>query len=142
MSTLLTLSKTMPLRPIEHWGANTVEYLDISPTDGPHYLSTLSAHPSVIISVEIDVNNDNYKWFWPRPVQICQWTLSGAPFHPIYMDVVKRVINSTRVIEESGVDWDLESVGEDGNERGRRREELVSVLEWTGPPVFSDAVMQ
>lgn len=89
----------------------------------------------MIIGVEIDVDHNNYKWYWPRPVQICQWTLSGAPFHPIYLDVIKHVVNATKVIEESGIDWDLPS-------EKRRREDLVSILEWTGPPVFSDSVMQ
>lgn len=38
--------------------------------------------------------------WWPRPLGICQWTLSGAPHHPIFIDVTRRVINATRYVEE------------------------------------------
>lgn len=122
---------------------NSVEYLDISMTDGPDYLSTLSAFPSIVIGVEIDVPSVDYEWYWPRPVQICQWTLSGAPFHPIYLDTIKRVVNATRTVEDSSIDWEADGTGMNVTSGERvRKEDIVSVLEWTGPPVFSDSVMQ
>lgn len=45
------------------------------------------------------LTRDSAQW-WPRPLGICQWTLSGAPHHPIFIDVTRRVINATRYVDE------------------------------------------
>jgi alpha 1,6-mannosyltransferase len=114
--------QTQPLRPVEHWGSNTVEYLDISPTDGLHWESKMSAHPAIIIGIEQDrpLSPSPADWTWQRPTQICQWTISGVPNHPIYIDIVRRIVDNT----------------------DQAKLQPLPVIEWTGPGPFTDAVMQ
>lgn len=95
--------------------------------------------------------------WWPRPLQLTQWTLASAPGHPIFLDVVRRILLAStqaanwrsrqaervrelevagdqeaakRVREASVIKWK----GGDGLEEG------VSVMDWTGPGVWTDAV--
>jgi alpha 1,6-mannosyltransferase len=130
-----------------------VEYLDISKTDGPRWKASLSSHPSVIVAIDVNVHAKLDWWEgWPRAVGICQWTLSGAPYHPIYLDAVRRVINSTRVVEaweeerqamidrledDRPEDWEMEVA----MLRAQGRSTAMEVMEWTGPGLFSDAVI-
>jgi len=113
----------------------------------------MTPEPAVIVSIDVNVHaRMDWHQQWPRAVGICQWTLSGAPHHPIYIDAARRVVNSTRVVEE----WDkqrqakidrLEQERPDGWEgavadlAGERKDHAMNVMEWTGPGLFSDAVM-
>lgn len=90
----------------------------------------MSTHPAIIVGIEFHTpKHKGWTWNWPRPLQICQWTLASAPHHPIYLDTIKRIINATETVREQ---WT--GVGD--------REDIVSVMEWTGPPVYTDAVLQ
>jgi alpha 1,6-mannosyltransferase len=143
--------QTKPIRPIEDWGRTNVEYLDLSSTDGPDWRSKLSAEPSVIVAIDVDVHSlTNWADFgWPRPLGICQWTLSGAPSHPIFLDAARRVVNATRVVE----DWEEERVWaiENFERLGKKKEaeqwrkagkdHAMNVMEWTGPGLFTDSVI-
>ena len=145
--------QTRPIRRIEHWGKVDVEYLDISLTDGKKWRESLSTEPAVIVAIDVNVHaKANWQNGWPRPLGICQWTLSGAPYHPIFIDATRRVVNSTRVV----ADWDmqrkleihrLERQKPEGWEdeikhlRGKSRSEVMNVMEWTGPGLFSDSVL-
>ncbi|EIW65789.1 hypothetical protein TREMEDRAFT_70437 [Tremella mesenterica DSM 1558] len=139
---------TLPLRPIEQWGHVRVEYLDISVTDGSDWRSKLSTYPAVIVAIDVDVHaKKGWDKEWPRAVDICQWTLASVPNHPIFLDAVRRVVNSTRVVEAWEI-WraeeivKLEEAGEDASDlRGQHTDHAMSVMEWTGPGLFSDSVM-
>ncbi|WWC72912.1 uncharacterized protein I206_106876 [Kwoniella pini CBS 10737] len=141
---------TRPIRPIEEWGKNSIELLDLSKTDGEEWKLKISTNPAVIIGIDVDVHNKKgWENEWPRPLGICQWTLSSSPNHPIFLDAVRRVINSTRVVEN----WEnwrineieiLKSKGE--NEKveelkSQHRDHAMNVMEWTGPGLFTDAVV-
>jgi alpha 1,6-mannosyltransferase len=106
-----------------------------------------------MVAIDVDVHAKMDWWEgWPRAVGICQWALSGAPYHPIYLDAVRRVVNSTRVVEaweeaRSTQIAELKDKMPDGwmdeisNLLGQGREQAMEVMEWTGPGLFSDAVM-
>lgn len=144
---------TQPIRPVEHWGQNHVEYLDISLTDGPDWMDHLSSHPALIVGFESDVHRDK-KWgrSIPRALGVAQWTFAAAPNHPILLDAVRRVVEATKIVEE----WEKWRIAE--TERlqllrkpgwkdkvrelsGMQREDKVSVMQWTGPGMWSDSVM-
>jgi len=124
------------LQPIDTWG----QYPDLLDTKGG------TGGPSLIIGVEADVG-DRIDWhtWWPRPLQMCQWTLSSAPFHPVFIDVVRRIHEYTVKIEqwkdEQGLTGDagVEAIKKlmDGNVNDSK----LSVMDWTGPGTFTDAVM-
>jgi alpha 1,6-mannosyltransferase len=127
--------------------------LDLSSTDGPDWHKSLATHPAVMVGIDVNVHG-LLDWHrgWPRAVGICQWTLSGAPHHPIYIDAARRVVNATRVVEA----WDreqavkiaeLERDQPEGWEKqvqdlkGMKKDHAMNVMEWTGPGLFSDAVI-
>lgn len=95
------------------------------------------------------------QWY-ARPVQIVQWTLGSTPAHPILLDTLSRIANSTQGFPT----WSAERAAKvaqlrtEGNLRAV--EKLVhalpwvnpkvggykSVMEWTGPGVFTDSVFR
>ncbi len=88
----------------------------------------------------------------PRPSGIFQWTLSSAPYHPIFPDAVMRVVNSTRVVEEWEA-WRAQEIQRitEQESRGWEKEvkklsklgrlEAMSVMEWTGTALFTDSFL-
>jgi alpha 1,6-mannosyltransferase len=106
-----------------------------------------------MVAIDVDVHAKlDWHLGWPRAVDICQWTLSGAPHHPIYLEAVRRVVNSTRVVEaweeERKVEISrLEGEGLEGWQeqvdelKAQGRNHAMEVMEWTGPGLFSDAVI-
>nr|ODN90573.1 hypothetical protein L203_01683 [Cryptococcus depauperatus CBS 7841] len=137
---------TRPIRPIEQWGHVNVEFLDISSTDGETWASSLSAEPSVIVGIEVDIHvNLEWERYWPRPFAI-------SPNHPIFIDAVRRVVNATVVVQEweqwrdkevvrleteKPKDWEIEAA----KLKEQERSDVMNVMEWTGPGLFTDSVM-
>ncbi|GAA5996878.1 glycosyltransferase family 32 protein [Rhodotorula paludigena] len=79
------------------------------------------AAPSLVVGVEADVGNrhDWHSW-WPRPLQISQWTMASARGHPVLLDTVRRIVESALLPDD---------------------EQPKSVMEKTGPGPFTDAVL-
>ncbi|GAA5826110.1 hypothetical protein JCM11251_007168 [Rhodosporidiobolus azoricus] len=84
------------LKPVESWGE------DVS-WNGKRPKSYVS--PSLI--------------WWPRPLQISQWTVAAARGHPVLLDVVRRIVEMALLPEE----------------------EPKSVMERTGPGPFTDSLL-
>lgn len=115
---------TTCLKPISKWGSDP----DVKgePRGG--------SEPAAIIGIEADVGNreDWHKW-WSRPIQLVQWTLAFSPGHPIVLDTIRRIHLKTQQAEELL-----------GNALGAIPGEYIadSVVEWTGPPVFTDSAFR
>ena len=86
---------------------------------------------------------------WPRPLGICQWTLGTAPSHPIFIDAARRVVNSTGIVKhwhESNA-LEIKRLKQEGNTEGaamvegKNVAEIMNVMEWTGPGLFTDSVL-
>ncbi|GJN87862.1 hypothetical protein Rhopal_000817-T1 [Rhodotorula paludigena] len=79
------------------------------------------AAPSLVVGVEADVGNrhDWHNW-WPRPLQISQWTMASARGHPVLLDTIRRIVESALLPDD---------------------EQPKSVMEKTGPGPFTDAVL-
>ncbi|KAG9098154.1 membrane-bound alpha-1,6- mannosyltransferase Initiation-specific [Ceratobasidium sp. UAMH 11750] len=113
---------TVRLKPISKWGGG-------ADFNGPEIINP----PSVFVGIEADVANrrDWRKW-WPRPLQIAQWTFAAAPMHPILIDTIRRVHHITAKVEvaktQSSNSSETQLVG------GERQdgEGDVSIMEWTG----------
>ncbi|KAF8610649.1 hypothetical protein BDV93DRAFT_601630 [Ceratobasidium sp. AG-I] len=125
---------TRRLRDISKWGQGA----DLI---GPHHLGS----PSVTIGIEADVGtrSDWHKW-WPRPLQIVQWTFAAAPLHPILIDTIRRIHHITAMVEankatttslnDTRAHWvGGELLHDDGS---------VSIMEWTGPGIFTDSAIR
>ncbi|WVF65365.1 hypothetical protein IAT40_000092 [Kwoniella sp. CBS 6097] len=141
---------TRPVRPIEQWGQTNVEYVSLASTDGLNWRSKLSTHPAVIVAIDVDVHSyPHWEKSWPRPLGICQWTLSSAPSHPIFLDAVRRVVNASHVVQ-NWENWRTDEIQRlDGEGRVEEAKELadqhrdhaMNVMEWTGPGLFTDSVL-
>ncbi|KAG9033137.1 membrane-bound alpha-1,6- mannosyltransferase Initiation-specific [Tulasnella sp. JGI-2019a] len=155
---------TTCLRSITHWGKNAVLWKDgkdwLIPSRRGETLESMRKNlgpPSVIIGVEADVGDrpDWHDW-WARPLQIVQWTMASAPSHPIMLDVISRIAQSSEGLpawtaERSANLTKLRIHGQveaaeklanvlpwaDPKAGGHR-----SVMEWTGPGVFTDAAFR
>lgn len=93
---------------------------------------------------------------WARPMQIAQWTFASAPYHPILIDTVSRVVEVTRRArawsdEREGRLETLRAAGEAGEAEQEARHPVFDnlgndgqfgILDWTGPGVFTDAVFR
>ncbi|EJU01022.1 hypothetical protein DACRYDRAFT_28990, partial [Dacryopinax primogenitus] len=145
---------TICLKPISRWGRGA----HLWPVEGGAEMyegdeeeSAAGLPPrGVIVGVEADVGTrpDWHDW-WPRPLQIVQWTLAAPPHHPIMLDALRRIHAATAfaaswVVLQNATHpagkpphnrpWELRDARE---EHGGP----MSVMEWTGPGVFTDSVM-
>lgn len=89
-------------------------------------------------------------------MQIVQWTISSTPYHPITLDVVRHITHQTK----TAVDWQrerprlIQNLTEAGEtERAEQLKQAtilsepkdggpVGVMNWTGPGVWTDAVLR
>lgn len=60
-----------------------------------------------------------------RGLQIVQWTIAAQPGHPVFLDVLDRVVQKWRAAVKNGEDLSK-----------------VDVLQWTGPGAWTDAVIR
>lgn len=173
---------TVPLMHRQDWANNAVP---ISALLDPTSSSNTTEPVRFVVGIENDPNENYYfrnvleRWrLLPlnrhRPMQFVQWTLHGAPNHPILLDVVRRVLQASSVYQAHVIEWQREAQAEgwgwkeeadsyrqaqaDARERpmsspweharyswkwqaGRWRLgwNTLSVEEWTGPAVFTDA---
>jgi alpha 1,6-mannosyltransferase len=107
--------------------------------------------------VSISWNHSNGKNQADKQIQIVQWTISSAPSHPILLSTILRILHSTA----KALDWQhahvdkLEKLRDQGKSRTTAYKELeqvnvldepamggpLGVMDWTGPGLFTDAVL-
>jgi alpha 1,6-mannosyltransferase len=149
---------TKRLKPISEWSRHAELW-----KDGKGWLSAddrkrMDAEgglppPSVIIGIEADVGDrsDWHDW-WPRPLQIVQWTLASAPHHPIFIDALMMIQRQTA----QGLSWMSERPleiarlhAEENVEAAKKLSEAtmvsdpkdggpLGIMEWTGPGAWDD----
>ncbi|UZJ56088.1 hypothetical protein CBS101457_005408 [Exobasidium rhododendri] len=90
------------LKPVAEWGKADAVVWDL----GDKVSKEIAyGPPQVVVGIEVDVPDvTGWETFWPRPIQIVQWTMSGVPGHPIYLDSIRRVVDSMQTVKE----WDAE----------------------------------
>lgn len=142
-------SDTTAVKPIERWGEGFTDATDPALAAHQDSLANLwSLHdaslppaagrarlppPALIISPELasshGQHDDPQPWWvanqFARRIQITQWAIAAQPGHPVFWDTLSRVF-----------------AVQDGIDRGAVERNEVGVLEWTGPGVFTDAVMR
>lgn len=79
----------------------------------------------LIVGIEADPDRPDWNDYYARRVQFCQWTIAAAPGHPILWELVRRITDET---------WKLH----DSKKLSKNGE---SVMEWTGPGIWTDAIM-
>lgn len=80
----------------------------------------------LIIGVEADPNRTDWKDWYSRRIQFCQWTIQAKPGHPVLRDIVATITEDALRMKKKGV------------LKINRLDK--SIVEFTGPAVWTDAV--
>ncbi|KAI5300325.1 membrane-bound alpha-1,6- mannosyltransferase Initiation-specific [Ascosphaera atra] len=96
----------------------------------------------LVIGIEADAADrpDWHDWY-SRALQFCQWTIQSKPGHPALQDVVANITQEVLAMKERHMDT-LETDEETGVERLRVKDLDKSVVELTGPAVWTDSVFR
>lgn len=137
----------------ERWVAPS----DRARIDAGEDIDTVLGRPSVVVGIEVDVQGrgDWHTW-WPRPLQIVQWTMAAAPHHPIALSALLRVVHRTaRAASWAADHWRAVQRALAANDTERAMHLMqttaldepasggpVGIMDWTGPGVWTDAVLQ
>ncbi|KAK3395566.1 nucleotide-diphospho-sugar transferase [Sordaria brevicollis] len=81
----------------------------------------------LIIGIEADPDRPDWKEWYSRRIQFCQWTIQSKPGHPVLREVVSRITNATLAMKRSGT---LRGVID------------KNVIEFTGPALWTDVIFE
>jgi alpha 1,6-mannosyltransferase len=80
----------------------------------------------LVIGIEADPDRPDWKDWYSRRIQFCQWTIQSKPGHPVLRDIIGRITKETLSLKRSGK---LASFLGD------------NVVDLTGPAVWTDTIM-
>jgi len=83
----------------------------------------------LIVGIEADPTRDDWALWYSRRIQFCQWTMRAKVGHPVLLETVARIVETTLARKEQG--------GLDGVNTGLG---TLSIIEWTGPAVWTDSI--
>ncbi|KAL1409799.1 hypothetical protein Q8F55_003796 [Vanrija albida] len=156
---------TSLLKPPSMWGRDAKLWKDGAGwmTDGEREriaagesAADVLGQPSVIVGVEADVGDrEDWNDWWPRPLQLVQWTMASAPYHPIALAAVMRMVHQTakaadwaasrwgevQALRAAG-DWDAaDRLAETHVLKNPKDGGPIGIMNWSGPGVWTDAVL-
>lgn len=82
----------------------------------------------LIVGIEADPDREDWEKWYSRRIQFCQWTIQAKAGHPILRDIVARITEKT---------LDLKAKGQ---LRHGRAPTNVSIVEFTGPAIWTDTI--
>jgi alpha 1,6-mannosyltransferase len=80
----------------------------------------------LIVGIEADPNRDDWRDWYSRRVQFCQWVMRAKVGHPVLREVIARIVEETLRRKEEGKLNDKDRGG--------------YILEWTGPGIWTDTI--
>ncbi|KAI0403909.1 initiation-specific alpha-1,6-mannosyltransferase [Xylaria palmicola] len=78
----------------------------------------------LIIGIEADPDRPDWKDWYSRRIQFCQWTIQAKPGHPVLRDIVSRITAETLKRKKEGTFVSKEK----------------SIVEFTGPAIWTDTI--
>jgi len=81
----------------------------------------------LVVGIEADPDRPDWHEWYSRRIQFCQWTIQSKPGHPVLVDIVASITEETLRRREAG---ELD------------RAHMKSVVEFTGPAIWTDAVFK
>jgi alpha 1,6-mannosyltransferase len=94
--------------------------LEWIPTNVPHEAVGL------VIGIEADPDRPDWKDWYSRRIQFCQWTIQSKPGHPVLREIVAQITNETLARKKAGT---LKAIASDDK-----------VVSFTGPAVWTDII--
>ncbi|KAG8525853.1 uncharacterized protein KY384_000613 [Bacidia gigantensis] len=80
----------------------------------------------LVIGIEADPDREDWKDWFSRRIQFCQWTIQAKPGHPVLRELVATIVEDTLRFKKQG--------------KLSAKKLEKSIVEWTGPAVWTDAV--
>lgn len=81
----------------------------------------------LVIGIEADPDRPDWKDWYSRRIQFCQWTIQSKPGHPVLREIVSRITAQTLKRKRAG---SLKDVND------------KSVIEFTGPALWTDIIFE
>ncbi|KAK3371930.1 nucleotide-diphospho-sugar transferase [Podospora didyma] len=81
----------------------------------------------LVIGIEADPDRPDWKDWYSRRIQFCQWTIQSKPGHPVLREVVARITDQTLRRKRAGSLRDVVD---------------KNVIEFTGPALWTDIVFE
>lgn len=81
----------------------------------------------LVIGIEADPDRPDWKDWYSRRIQFCQWTIQSKPGHPVLRQVVTSITNETLKRKREGL---LKGVID------------KNVIEFTGPAIWTDIIFE
>jgi alpha 1,6-mannosyltransferase len=78
----------------------------------------------LVIGIEADPDRPDWAEWYSRRIQFCQWTIQSKPGHPVLLDIVSKITTETLRRKHAGI----------------LKANHDSVVEWTGPAVWTDSI--
>jgi len=104
------------LKPTPNWLPNTLSPEDVG----------------LVVGIEADPDRPDWKDWYARRVQMCQWTIQAKPGHPVLRSVIAKITETTLSRKRNG----QLALTATGNDRGG------DILEWTGPGIWTDTLFE
>jgi len=80
----------------------------------------------LVIGIEADPDRPDWADWYSRRVQFCQWTIQSKPGHPVLREIVANITMETLRRKKAG----------------KLQGNHDSVIEWTGPAVWTDTIFE
>jgi len=81
----------------------------------------------LVIGIEADPDRPDWKEWYSRRIQFCQWTIQSKPGHPVLVDIVAAITEET---------LRRKAVGQ------LTMKHTKSVIEFTGPAIWTDTIFR
>ena len=80
----------------------------------------------LVVGIEADPDREDWKDWYSRRIQLCQWTIQAKAGHPVLRDVVATITEDTLRMKKKGT------------LKAKKLEK--SIVEFTGPAMWTDAI--
>ncbi|KAL3234822.1 Initiation-specific alpha-1,6-mannosyltransferase [Nakaseomyces bracarensis] len=120
--------------------------------------------PGLVVGIEADPDREDWADWYARRIQFCQWTIQSKPGHPVLRELIMN-ITATTLYSTEGVPSDVKKMlntsghEEDFNINYRYKKRFAKsinhkekktarnvdnddIMNWTGPGVFSDIIVE
>jgi alpha 1,6-mannosyltransferase len=81
----------------------------------------------LVIGIEADPDRPDWKEWYSRRIQFCQWTIQSKPGHPVLREIVTRITDQTLRRKRAGSLRDIID---------------KNVIEFTGPALWTDVIFE
>ncbi|GMF07026.1 hypothetical protein B5S31_g4649 [[Candida] boidinii] len=88
-----------------------------------------------VVSVEEDINVENWQHYMTRRIQFEQWIFKAKPRHPILRKLIAKIVETTFAAKKNDK---LQAYYKDF--KGVDRCQSIDIMEWTGPVVWTDTI--